>query len=296
MIKAIGTAAVLVAGGLLPQPAAAASATCGIGTGSVTAGGDHRSQRVTATVPPTVGVSDLTGGGVYAPGQVKVTSTMAIGDDGFDGYSVNGFVVIGDVLYLSGYHAVAGTVDSKGTTRIGGGWGNFAAVEEAEYQGPTEAGISRRTMYGLRNDGTLFRWTVDTKGVWRNKVSAPGFAAVKAMALISKTKTYDTFLANTRGGALYTIHIPTSSPMKPVVKQIRRTTWQGFETLLTQKCGQYGTLLVGIDKDTKTGYLYAVGHATGATTVIQSFGKVPTTFGDNIYFRWKDPGSPLSGE
>ena len=28
------------------------------------------------------------------------------------------------------------------------------------------------------------------------------------MALISETKTYDTFLANTRGGALYTIRIP----------------------------------------------------------------------------------------
>ena len=100
-----------------------------------------------------------------------------------------------------------------------GGWGSFVALEEAEYQGPTEAGISRRNTYGVRSDGVLFRWTVDTKGVWRNRVSAPGFAAAKSMALISKSRTYNTFLANTRGGALYTIHIPTTAPLQPVVNR-----------------------------------------------------------------------------
>ena len=72
------------------------------------------------------------------------------------------------------------------------------------------------------------------------------------MALISKSKTYDTFLANTRGGALYTIHIPMTAPMKPVVKLVRRSTWQGFEAMLAQNCGK-GTALVGIDKDTRSG-------------------------------------------
>ena len=38
-----------------------------------------------------------------------------------------------------------GTIDgTSGLRRIGGGWGNFVALEEAEYQGPTESGISRR--------------------------------------------------------------------------------------------------------------------------------------------------------
>ena len=106
------------------------------------------------------------------------------------------------------------------------------------------------------------------------------------MALISKTPTYDTFLANTRGGALYTIRIPITSPMKPIVTKVRAGTWQGFETLIADKCGNYGTLLLGIDKDTKKGYLYAVGHANGLSTVIQSRGQVPGTFDDPVDFRW----------
>jgi hypothetical protein len=301
MNKAIGTtaaAAVLVAGSLLPGTATAAeSASCVLGVGGVTASGDHRSQAVIATVPPTA-TSDFMARDVYADGLARVSSSMSVREDGYGGATVNGYVILGDALYTTGYHAVNGQIDSGPVTtrRIGGGWGNFVALEEAEYQGPTEAGISRWNTYGLRSDGVLFRWTVDTKGVWRNRVSAPGFAAVKSMALISKSRTYDTFLANTRGGALYTIHIPTSSPMKPIVRLVRRSTWQRFEAMLAQKCGVYGTLLLGIDKDTQTGYLYAVGRANGLSTVIEGRGKVPLTFADNPYFRWKDPGSPLTGD
>jgi hypothetical protein len=116
------------------------------------------------------------------------------------------------------------------------------------------------------------------------------------MALISKTRTYDTFLVNTRGGALYTVRIPTTSPMKPVVKVVRTATWQAFETLLAVKCGLSGTLLLGIDKDTKAGYLYAVGHANGLSTVIKGLGKVQGTFPDPVNFRWRFDFDPLNGE
>jgi hypothetical protein len=74
--------------------------------------------------------------------------------------------------------------------------------------------------------------------------------------------------------------------MKPIVKQVRTRTWQGFEVLSAMACGRNGTLLLGIDKDTKKGYLYAVGHANGLSTVIQSRGTIPATFGDPVYFRW----------
>ena len=89
-----------------------------------------------------------------------------------------------------------------------------------------------------------------------------------------------------RGGALYTVRIPIGSPMKPIVKLVRSTTWQGFESFTAQKCGQYGVLLLGIDKDTGAGYLYAVGHANGTSTVIKGLGKVSGTFNDPVYFRW----------
>jgi hypothetical protein len=74
--------------------------------------------------------------------------------------------------------------------------------------------------------------------------------------------------------------------MKPVVKQVRAKTWQGFEALVASKCGNYGTLLLGIDKDTKSGYTYAVSHANGTATVIQNLGKVKGTFPDAVNFRW----------
>jgi hypothetical protein len=89
----------------------------------------------------------------------------------------------------------------------------------------------------------------------------------------------------TRGGALYTIRIPAGTA-KPIVSPVRTRTWQGFETLSAAACGRNSTLLLGIDKDTKTAYLYAVGHANGLSTLIQSRGKVPATFGDPVYFRW----------
>jgi hypothetical protein len=254
-------------------------------TGSVTAGGDHLARQVIATVPPTAAASDVVARNVYPDGQVRLSSSMIGTDDGYDGLDVSGFVVMGDAMYASGYKAANGEIVNTGLSRVGGGWSGFTAFERAEYRSPS-GDFWRMNAYGLRNDGTLLRWTFDRTTAWRSKTSYPGFAAVKSMALISKTRTYDTFLANTRSGALYTIHIPTTSPMKPVVKLVRHSTWQGFETMLAAPCGQSGTLLLGIDKDTKAGYLYAVGHANGSATVIQGRGKVPVTFADPVSFRW----------
>jgi hypothetical protein len=86
--------------------------------------------------------------------------------------------------------------------------------------------------------------------------------------------------------------------MKPVLKKVRGTTWQGFEALQGQRCGANGTILLGIDHDTNTSYLYALGHATGGSTVIKALGKVPAsyTFPGPVYFRWKGLGTPLAGE
>jgi hypothetical protein len=163
-------------------------------------------------------------------------------------------------------------------------------VEESFYLGASTTG--RTNQYGLRNDGVLFRWAG-----WRAAGSYSGFAAVKAMALISETATYDTFLATTRGGALYTIRIPVSSPMKPIVKQVRNSTWQGFEHLIAEKCGAQSTLLTAIDKDSGAAYLYAVGHANGTATVIKGLGKVPGTHKDPVYYLTTAEGNPpLVGE
>ncbi|MGW1343549.1 hypothetical protein ACWCOV_21050 [Kribbella sp. NPDC002412] len=241
--------------------------------------GVHVSTGVQAGTPPGVTDSRLTWD-VFAPGSVRLNSTT-VREPNVAGADVHGWVVQGDAL-----SRVAYTTDESGQligavrfSRVGGGWTNFTALEVAQT-------AQRATAYGLRSDGVLFRWNVTSSG-WRSAGSAAGFGSVKAMALISKTSTYDTFLVNTRGGALYTVRIPTASPMKPVVKQVRSRTWQGFEALVASKCGQYGTLLLAIDRHTKQGYLYAVGHANGTATVINSIGMVNyEAFPEPVHFRW----------
>jgi hypothetical protein len=72
------------------------------------------------------------------------------------------------------------------------------------------------------------------------------------------------------------------------VKKVRTSTWQAFDALVAEKCGNQSTLLIGIDEDVRTAYLYAVSHANGTTTVINGLGQVGTVsaaFGDKNYFR-----------
>ncbi|TCM38177.1 hypothetical protein [Kribbella sp. VKM Ac-2568] len=292
-------AAALLAAGIVPGAAdaattqpAAATAACRLTVGSVTPGGDHRFRTVAATAPITVQSQSLYSG-IYPDGQVRLSGSTA-SDPDVEPFreAVSGWVVMGSTMYNSGYRVEQNGEPTPGphTTPVGGGWGGISAFETSRYYPPFLDSVKGVTsQYALRADGVLSRWVTKyaTTGgaTWTNKQSAPGFSAVKAMALISQTATYDTFLATTKGGALYTIRIPRTSPLKPVVKLVRSSSWQGFESLVIEKCGVNGTMLLGIDKDSKSGYLYAVGHANGTATVIKSLGKVPTTFEDPVYFR-----------
>ncbi|NIK54999.1 hypothetical protein [Kribbella shirazensis] len=282
-----GAVLTLVLGALVPGNAQAAGAAtaeaCDVWLGSVTAAGAHRSTDVFATTPPTV--QDRQWGGVYTPGLIRLSARQTH-EPTPGGVQRSRYVVAGDALYWSVYRTDTNgqLVEPAELRRIGGGWSAFKLLEVSEYQALYPGKVHRQAAYALRNDGLLFRWTIDN-GTWRAAGSYAGYAAVKSMALIAKTPTYDTFLANTRGGALYTIRIPVGSA-KPVVTPVRTRTWQGFETLSAMGCGRNSTLLLGIDKDTKTAYLYAVGHANGLSTLIQSRGKVPGAFEDPVYFRW----------
>ncbi|MFG1819180.1 hypothetical protein ACGFIF_35835 [Kribbella sp. NPDC049174] len=262
----------------------------------MTAAGDHTYRRVSAGSPPTmVVVPGRVGTGIYSAGQVRLSTTFVAEPDLGTFWHIVGWVVQGGALYRSGYSVLSGQpTDPPFLTRIGGGWTDFKAVEEAEYDEVEHAPPVRTYEYGLRNDGLLVRWQ-NNNDVWRRNAGGAGFEAVKVMALISKTRTYDTFLATTRGGGLYTIRISTAVPANFTVTRVRNSTWQVFETLLAVKCGVYGTLLLGIDKDTQSGYLYAVGHANGLSTVIQGLGKVQGTFPDPVNFRWRFDFDPLNG-
>ncbi|NIK54997.1 hypothetical protein [Kribbella shirazensis] len=287
---AVAGCAVLAAGVLATSAqgaGAAQSEACSARIGSVTAQGEHVIRGLKATNPPSLSAGSPAAK-LYAPGVVRLSSHFEDYPTSGGGTQRHGMVVIGDGLYSSGYLLDAGGNLPPGEprlARIGGGWSNFTQLDWATFDKPVGSGIVPRTeLYALRNDGVLFRWHHTAAG-WRSTGSYPGFASVKSMAVISKTQTYDTFIANTRGGALYTIRIPTTSPMKPIVKPVRTSTWQGFETLIAERCGQYGTLLLGIDKDTGNGHAYAVGHANGTATVINGLGKVNGTFTDPHHFR-----------
>ncbi|GAA1568324.1 hypothetical protein GCM10009804_25970 [Kribbella hippodromi] len=271
--------AALLAAGVVPAAQASesgAQAACSMLVGSVTPAGTQTTAQVTAGKPPTMS-KPTSEPGVFPAGAVRLSSTFE-SEPNIAGNDSSGYVVEGDALYYRMYNFNAGT---NLTQRIGGGWSKFTALELAHYQ---QGKAAHWMAYGLRSDGTLLRWTVGK--TWKASGSATGFGSIKAMALISKTAKYDTFLANTRSGALYTIRIPITAPMKPIVTKVRTRTWQGFESLVAEKCGNYGTVLLGIDKETQTANLYAVGHANGLSTVINSLGKVKATYPDPVHFRW----------
>ncbi|NIK54340.1 hypothetical protein [Kribbella shirazensis] len=282
-----------------PARTTAKAVVCGINVGAVTAAGDHVTETYAATRPPTQTAYQMGPRAFYPPGQARLSSTFLTFGDALE-TQVVGYLTLGDSMYSSSYFKTpAGEVDTSlpvTLKRIGGGWSTYTAFEVSHYANWSS---HRTTAYGLRNDGMLSRWSVDDSGVWRNRVTYSGLKGVKSIALISKTATYDTFLANTAAGVLQTIRIPTTAPLKPVVKTVRGRSWQGFETLVATKCGTSGTLLLGIDKDHQTGYLYAVGHASGTSTLIQSIGLVQSfRFHSPVYFRWGAPplDDPLNGE
>jgi hypothetical protein len=275
--------------------AATAGSACGMAIGSITAAGDLGGAGVSATTPPTR--SPVFGQPpqphLFPAGSAKLSTTwersFGVGSD----FREDGNVVLGSTFSRT-HFAFDGVNWITGTNVVGGGWGSFRAIASPDFYPPFS--VSRpKYLYGLRNDGVLLRWAARGASYSR-PASYPGFSSVKAMTVISQTATYDTFLANTRGGALYTIRIPVTSPMTTVVKKVRSTTWQGFEFLLAENCGRQSILLAGIDKDTGSAYLYAVSHATGATTVILTLGRIPGTFPDPVYYLRHPELNNLNGE
>ncbi|TCC18339.1 hypothetical protein E0H92_11720 [Kribbella speibonae] len=260
--------------------------------GSITANGNYVDQVLSAASPPAASERRV-GPQVADPGETKASATWEYSYDSHDGIVDRGYAIYGTWLYST---LIARPPDGPwwGQANIQDGMGDFTQLARSGY--PKGADPSREYLYGLRGD-VLFRWKTDKVNGFQPLGSYAGFSAVKTMTLISQTATYDTLLATTKAGALYTIHIPVTSPMKPVVKVVRASTWQGFEAIVAEKCGTQSTLLAAIDRDSGSAYLYAVGHANGTATVIQNLGKVPGTFNDPIYFlRTPQAGTPLNGE
>jgi hypothetical protein len=285
------SAGILTTGLASAQPssttgASNSAAACRVSVGSVTAGGDHRLQTFTATGAK---VTDkIIAKDIYPDGQVRLSATIRYGSAEVGGDAHQGPVIMGSTMYDTSYLTPAGggTVSQKQVTRVGPGWGVYRTLDRSTYVTATK---QRDTEYSLHTDGTIYRRNVTYKnGVPSRQVTGwqSGYKGVKAMTLISQTPTYDTFLMTLTSGKLYTARLPLAGGhiIPGVVKQVRGSTWQGFESLVAAPCGT-GTLLLGIDKDTGAGYLYSVGHANGTATAIKGLGKVPGSFTDPVYFR-----------
>jgi hypothetical protein len=279
-----------------PATQSGTSATaCALRLGSVTANGAFTSRMINATAPITVGGVRGTAG-VFGAGQVQHISTvqgtpLRGGDE-----TKTGMTVMGGALYTSTF-----TVDTESQIdphyphtdlRVGGGWSNYRWIEQSIHQ--KVGSPTRTTLYAQRTNGLLDRWVKEGAG-WRTTGGVGGLSTVKSMALIGRTDTTETFIANTRAGTLLTVTWPTKTNAATAGRTVRSATWQGFEQLIATKCGTSGTLLLGIDRDTRSGYLYAVGHANGTSTVIRSLGKVPLTFSDPQYFRIAPNFDTLNG-
>ncbi|MGZ0151735.1 hypothetical protein ACXJJ3_32080 [Kribbella sp. WER1] len=265
---------------------------CSLDLGSITTNGNYVDQVLSAASPP-VASERRVGPQVAQPGETKASATWEFSYDSHDGIVDRGYAIYGTWLYST---LIARPADGPwwGRGNVQDGMGDFTQLARSGYPKGTQP--TREYLYGLRNDGVLYRWKQDSTGFHALGTYA-GLSAVKTMTLISQTATYDTLLATTRGGALYTIRIPVTSPLKPVVKAVRTATWQGFEAIVAEKCGTQSTLLAAVDRDSGSAYLYAVGHANGTATVIQALGKVPGTFKDPVYFlRTSQDGTPLYGE
>ncbi|MEV8373705.1 hypothetical protein AB0P21_13250 [Kribbella sp. NPDC056861] len=275
----LGSLAVL-AGGLAGTSVATATTTapatpCSMSLYSVSPQGTLDGNGITATKPPQ-NTSNL-GGQKFTPGAVKAMTywEAVLGTDG---------TVTSSALAVVGTTLTSQVLQPNGTllqSNIGGGWGDYKSVNLSIWQKYLGSIEGHTNFYGLTNTGTITRWAPGK--TWKKTGTYTGFASVKTLTLISQTATYDTFLANLRGGGLYTIQIPLASTSKTIVKQVRGSGWDTYDSLVAERCGQKGVLLTAIDKETGGAKLFAVGHATGTTTVIQDLGKLPGTLKNPVY-------------
>ncbi|WP_350279501.1 hypothetical protein [Kribbella sp. HUAS MG21] len=304
--KVLGlTGAAGLALGLGPalQPAAAAPATgsavtaaCALGLGAFDTASGVNSRVLSATAPPTVGRIMTTPNVYNTPYAVINPTTFTAVPAGNGRTTRSGKVVWGSGYLMESTYTIGSDGKIVGTPvfkRIGNGWGGRFLIQ-SQYKASPGSAPTRTMLYSQDMYGKFGRWTDVGKG-FRNTGYVTGMSTMKSFALIATTPTYDMFLANNRAGGLYTVKIPTSVPLKPIITPVRTSSWQIFEQLIAAPCGKTGSILLGIDRDAKTGYLYAVGHANGASTVIKSLGKVPTTFTDWQHFRFAPAYDPLNG-
>lgn len=282
------------------QPAQAAPATvaaaCALGLGNATQQWGHESRVISATTPPTVTAPIATPDIYTPPYSVNNPTTFTAVPAGNGLTTRSGKVVWGAGYLMQSTYTVDRTgklVGKPAFVRIGNGWGGRFLIQ-TQYKASATSKPTRTMLYSQDMYGKFGRWTDVGKG-FRNTGYVGGMSTMKSFTPIASTPTYDMFLANNRAGGLYTVKIPTTVPLKPVITPVRTSSWQIFEQLVAAPCGKTGSILLAFDNDTGKRYLYAVGHAAGTKTVIKNLGEVPLKTGGWDYFRFAPAYDPLNG-
>jgi len=268
--------------------AKAAAAACGQTVGWPTATNVVESVDVFPAKPPTAEAYEPIN---FVATRTSATWYMAWNASGTQTW-FSGLFLQGSNLYRHTTYIREASIDAT-FKKVGTGWSSFNSIATSNY---SVAQPRHAYLYGLNANGSLYRWS-QVNGGFKALGSFAGFRSFKAMTVISETATYDTLLMTTKAGALYTIRIPVTAAAKPVVKLIRSSGWGAYESLATQSCGtRGGTLVVGVDHDTDSGYQYAFSHANGTATQITSYGKVPAVFNGTNHVSFTTYFDQLFGE
>jgi hypothetical protein len=269
----------LVAGGLPGQAQAALPSSVPCRNYIVWTDSANAVQEVNVTAAKPVRTSGQYQLAQFVPVRAMSTWYMSTTRQG-EQYSY-GLLLQGGNLYR---HSTITPMDSRArvtATKLGGGWTSFKSIATSNFNEPV--GAKHAFLYGLNTNGYLYRYAASGTG-YKAYGAFGGFKSFKTMAMISQRSTYDTLLMTTTAGALYTIHIPTTATAKPVVKVIRKSGWSSFESLLVEHCGNYdGSVVVGIDHNTDSGYQYVFSKANGTATAITSYGKIPIVFNGTVH-------------
>lgn len=140
----------------------------------------------------------------------------------------------------------------------------------------------RQSLFGMTNptqtqflygftQGTLRRYRPikDAAGQttgYRSAGAVAGFGDVRGLALIASDARKDVFLATTRTGALLTVTVPTTSPMRTSAARLRNTGWKSYRALVPTTCGN--TVVVMAVDDRGYGRVFTVGRLAGLRTTV----------------------------
>jgi hypothetical protein len=268
--------------------AKAVSAACETDVGTITPDAMNSGYGITATRP--LGVQGYKPFKLFAG---RASSSWYYWEPSASVYYWAGFVLQSGNLLAGAETYYNDSETPKVSSKVlGGGYGGFTTLTSANYY---VAGTTKPHMflYGLHTNGSLYRYKVNgPTGPVVGAGHAAGYNGFKAITVISTTPTYDTLLATTKAGALWTIHLPVTGTFKGTLKAVRASGFKQYDQLVAQRCGN-ATMLSAFDNTANTVTVYAMGKAVGSKTVVNTIGTAPATHDALVHFLYTGSGGPL---